>query len=553
MGALIDLNGLGHYKSKENAMVASVYSATKTYAVGDYAYYNGTLYRCTTAITTAEAWTAGHWTAAKIGDDVTELKTAIIQNKVEDVPLIEEKLEFVKSQNLFDTDKAEIGYIDTSGNFHLDQVFKVSDFIPVMSGETIKSYYKPDSAGVYPVNMRYICAYDSSKNAVAASGSSTSVNAYTVPDNISYIRVSAYANTIINFMIIEGTTAPTNYIPYYAYYEASGDFIEDALNELGIIDADAIDAKILVETNRSNNYVSQSIENAISAIELPSEVAVVSYTLEQFTGDTLEDKLFNALDTITYGIITCGNVSISKKYNAIPNKNYTYITIADSVLNIGVDGWFDGSGNNYIYSPAFTNCYIRFTAGNALYAGTTGDIVVNPIFEKCIFSNAIILNSNTVIMQSLVIDNCTFYFDSPYTSAMQVCKASEYFDLSLTRSTFNAGNGKIIVSNDSGTYTYAIQTATIQNNVFQGRKDIIFDVGSCSIITIIDNYFELNDDLYIDIDHDIDVFTFDRNSIIENNSTIVNHRIEISATITDEEIARNHTVMASGMSLVGRI
>lgn len=77
MGALIDLNGLGHYKSKENAMVASVYSATKTYAVGDYAYYNGTLYRCTTAITTAEAWTSGHWTAAKIGDDVTELQTAI--------------------------------------------------------------------------------------------------------------------------------------------------------------------------------------------------------------------------------------------------------------------------------------------------------------------------------------------------------------------------------------------------------------------------------------------------------------------------------------------
>lgn len=85
MGALIDLNGLGHYKSKENAMVASVYSATKTYAVGDYAYYNGTLYRCTTAITTAEAWTSGHWTAAKIGDDVTELKTAI--DKVSDLSI----------------------------------------------------------------------------------------------------------------------------------------------------------------------------------------------------------------------------------------------------------------------------------------------------------------------------------------------------------------------------------------------------------------------------------------------------------------------------------
>lgn len=77
MGALIDLNGLAHYKSKENAMTADVYSATKTYTVGDYAYYNGTLYRCTTAITTAEAWTAGHWTAAKIANDVSDLKNAL--------------------------------------------------------------------------------------------------------------------------------------------------------------------------------------------------------------------------------------------------------------------------------------------------------------------------------------------------------------------------------------------------------------------------------------------------------------------------------------------
>ena len=77
MSKLIDLNGLGHFKDKENAMVAADYSATKTYAIGDYVYYNGTLYRCTTAITTAEAWTSGHWTAAKLANDVSELKTAI--------------------------------------------------------------------------------------------------------------------------------------------------------------------------------------------------------------------------------------------------------------------------------------------------------------------------------------------------------------------------------------------------------------------------------------------------------------------------------------------
>lgn len=85
MAGLIDLNGLGHFKAKENAMVADTYSASKTYAVGDYVYYNGTLYRCTTAISTTEAWTAGHWTAAKLGDDCSSLKTAITEKNCSDV------------------------------------------------------------------------------------------------------------------------------------------------------------------------------------------------------------------------------------------------------------------------------------------------------------------------------------------------------------------------------------------------------------------------------------------------------------------------------------
>lgn len=63
-----------------NAM-APAYSTSATYAVGDYVNYNGSIYRCTTAITTAESWTAGHWTAVVLGADlasqVSDLKNAI--------------------------------------------------------------------------------------------------------------------------------------------------------------------------------------------------------------------------------------------------------------------------------------------------------------------------------------------------------------------------------------------------------------------------------------------------------------------------------------------
>lgn len=59
------------------AAIAPAYSSSALYAVGSYAWYNGSLYRCTTAITTAETWTAAHWTVAVIGNDVSDLKSAL--------------------------------------------------------------------------------------------------------------------------------------------------------------------------------------------------------------------------------------------------------------------------------------------------------------------------------------------------------------------------------------------------------------------------------------------------------------------------------------------
>jgi len=59
------------------ADIAPAYSDAAVYPVGAYCYYNGDLYRCTTAITTAESWTAGHWTQAVLGNDVSDLKSAI--------------------------------------------------------------------------------------------------------------------------------------------------------------------------------------------------------------------------------------------------------------------------------------------------------------------------------------------------------------------------------------------------------------------------------------------------------------------------------------------
>ena len=67
----------GMMKNYISPGVAAQYSTSATYDVGDYVIYNGQLYRCTTAITTAETWTAEHWTAAVIGSDLTKVSNAV--------------------------------------------------------------------------------------------------------------------------------------------------------------------------------------------------------------------------------------------------------------------------------------------------------------------------------------------------------------------------------------------------------------------------------------------------------------------------------------------
>ena len=57
---------------------AAAYSTTKTYSVGEYVTYNGALYRCTTAVTTAGSWSSNSakFAAVKMGNDVADLKSA---------------------------------------------------------------------------------------------------------------------------------------------------------------------------------------------------------------------------------------------------------------------------------------------------------------------------------------------------------------------------------------------------------------------------------------------------------------------------------------------
>lgn len=67
------VNELNNTKAKK-IVIASIYNSSQTYAVGDYCLDGTTssLYRCVTAITTPEAWTAEHWTQTTVGAELKQ-------------------------------------------------------------------------------------------------------------------------------------------------------------------------------------------------------------------------------------------------------------------------------------------------------------------------------------------------------------------------------------------------------------------------------------------------------------------------------------------------
>ena len=49
------------YTAIYNGTCAATYSASSTYAVGDLVTYDSAEYKCTSAISVAEAWNSAHW------------------------------------------------------------------------------------------------------------------------------------------------------------------------------------------------------------------------------------------------------------------------------------------------------------------------------------------------------------------------------------------------------------------------------------------------------------------------------------------------------------
>ena len=155
--------------------------ASQAYAIGDYCYHNGLLYRCNTEISVGETWTSGHWTAVDVMPELNNLKSDSIKT--------------YGSQSTISNDR--IGYISDSGNFVPNDSWRsllieaplvvTNGVITLISGTLTRYQSTISSVAFFDKDMQFLsgikATYDSPP---------TDIGPYVIPDNVSFIAFNSY-------------------------------------------------------------------------------------------------------------------------------------------------------------------------------------------------------------------------------------------------------------------------------------------------------------------------------------------------------------------------
>lgn len=157
---------------------------------------------------TTNLWTAGQeFNAATIG--VNSVSTTSLQ----DDSVTKQKADFiVQTKNIFDKSTVTPNfYMSNTGVLTASTDFSVSDFIPVVQGDT---YIGSRNVGT---PIRFTTYFDSN-NSVVSGGSNSSLTQFTVPTGtgIAFVKITVY-NVAIDDTMLRKSTDPAGYVPYGFY------------------------------------------------------------------------------------------------------------------------------------------------------------------------------------------------------------------------------------------------------------------------------------------------------------------------------------------------
>ena len=392
------------------AGIAPAYDASSTYAVGEYVMYNNALYRCTTAITTAEAWTAAHWTAAKIGEDLADCSGILYKKQIDG---------FV---NRTDGKYITPGGV-TLGNY---AAIGVTDLFKTKPGDCW--LYNGKLVNGFPYVWGYSDENLNNPVALSPNGPVDSTLVIFIPDGVYYIRAQAITNgaTATPFMLLHEDGAI-----YYAktsgsfrtFLEAHADKAT-ANNPLKIYivaypSPYIFDDEFTEEEKASNTFIGITLPDYVSLEGLPigtSRTTTLSCTVASSSISTLNLRRNNNLKNLIIKGENC-RYPIHDDYNVTFNNRIMEnceVIATNCSYGFAYGGGCRSGGNFYYKDCKFIAT--NYDGGGYLMHSNTGFIAPAFLkFDNCIFDSqaghserAIEIRAlgTTEIVNTCILNNC---------------------------------------------------------------------------------------------------------------------------------------------------
>lgn len=398
------------------ATIAADYSSSKTYpVVGMYAWQGGVLKRNIVPITTAETYTAAHWTNAVLGDDVSALKSALsdLTNNVADVT----ETDIPKSMSTGVYIAADGSVVSAGTNYWASNLLDIAQYVYlIVSGA---ANYTHLIYAFYDANETFLSGLAS-----AGGESTTNIVLQTVriPENAKYIRVSntatsgvsttkVYGITIsvkgINELseVVDDVTNTEQYtidvvesVSYTSGYinksgtSGSGSYVHtdkitvkpgDVIKVINTISGSANSMRFVCAYNASNSAVSASGAENTTSYTVPNGIASIIVTVASTSTPTTTYAIHHT-QQITQNVLDAPNMNdvlFGKKW-CVCGDSFSYG--GQSVMPVFADGKYAGCRKVYPYFIGNRTHIdiIDFTANGRTLAypsdGTFSNSLTNP-------------------------------------------------------------------------------------------------------------------------------------------------------------------------------
>ena len=424
-------------------LVADPYSTEGTYAVGDVVVYQNALYRCITAIGTAEAWTAAHWEAKNMAeieaDDYSSLKSAIsnVTIKSKNLLPIAKKEATVNEVDIVYED----GYITMSGTgtASTGRLTPITDSFTLDAGTYIFSFLK------VPVQ---VFVETGSTILAQLNGSSSSSSSFTLESStVCYLGINTGENTVydLKFYVQLEKGATQTYFLKPSFFSAIDEemrnaivtpemygAVGDGITKDGAAVQAALDSGGIVVGNGIYNIGSDNPYSDYVYINIPNGSHLIGGTYK-FPDNGSSSESQAGINAFVGNKFCIENVTFDMNgYNNIPTPTKTmYAVFVDNCGGVIIRGckFKNSAGRDYIFVKQGSNfrledctfknggtniegsdatkqndfSYVYTSADESIITGCLIDVPDDDPFTYC---GGFELHGNNSILENCVINNC---------------------------------------------------------------------------------------------------------------------------------------------------